>query len=48
MKILSLQVPSKLLIQVPRFGNKFQTFSKIIPAEIINVSMNVDLKNPRM
>ncbi len=28
---LPIQIPSKLLIQVPRYGKKFQTFQKTIP-----------------
>ena len=26
-----LQVPSRLLIQVPRFGREFKTYQKIVP-----------------
>ena len=29
--VLCSQVPSKLLIQVPRYGKQFQTFKRIIP-----------------
>ena len=32
------QVPSKLLIQVPRYGKQFKAFEKIIP----NVRMSID------
>ena len=29
--MLILQIPSKLLIQVPRFGREFKTYQKTIP-----------------
>lgn len=41
-----IQVPSKLLIQVPRFGKKFQTFQKIIPAKSLNVAESIDAEKP--
>ena len=44
--VLYVQVPSKLLIQVPRFGKKFKTFQKIIPSEVLNVADVVDLEIP--
>ena len=31
------QEPSKLLIQVPRFGKKFKAFQKIIPNKILDI-----------
>ena len=32
------QAPSKLLIQVPRFGKQYKTYEKIIPAAKLNVA----------
>ena len=32
------QVPSRLLIQVPRFGKQYKTYQKIIPAEKLKVA----------
>ena len=32
------QAPSKLLIQVPRFGKQYKTYQKIIPAAKLNVA----------
>ena len=29
--LVCLQVPSKLLVQVPRYGKQFQTYKRIIP-----------------
>ena len=29
--LFCIQVPSKLLVQVPRYGKQFQTFMRIIP-----------------
>ena len=37
------QAPSKLLIQVPKFGKQYKTYEKIIPAAKLNV---VDLMVP--
>ena len=34
----SSQTPSKLLIQVPRFGKQYKTYEKIIPAAKLNVA----------
>ena len=34
---MCVQVPSQLLIQVPRFGKKFKTYEKVIPELVINV-----------
>ena len=33
-----LQMPPKLLIQVPRFGKQFKTYKRIIPDKILNLS----------
>ena len=32
-----LQVPSKLLIQVPRYGRQFKAFEKIIPSQRMSI-----------
>ena len=35
-------MPSKLLIQMPRFGKKFKAFQKIIPNKTLNVTRITD------
>ncbi len=37
LNILFFQVPSKFLIQVPRFGREFQTYKKIVPELKLNI-----------
>ena len=32
-----LQIPHKLLIQVPRYGKRFKTFQRVIPDKTLNV-----------
>ena len=42
MYIYTIQVPSKLLIQVPRHGKKYQSFQKIIPDIQLDISEVTD------
>ena len=46
LKVLLLQVPSKLLIQVPRYGKQFKTYKKIVPALELDISELTE--SPRM